>query len=153
MIVFRLCKKIHSNDLSGRGAEKSGGRWNSKGTAMLYTCESRALCTAEIAVHSPLGIVPSDYVLITLNIPNNIEILELDINILQNNWKSFPHSHSTQVIGDEFITDNQKLVMKVPSVVVSGDNNYLINPYHIDFKHVEILNISDFEFDSRMFKR
>jgi len=51
MITFRLCKSIYSHDLLGKGAEQCGGRWNSKGTPMLYTCESRALCTTEIAVH------------------------------------------------------------------------------------------------------
>ncbi|HET6992213.1 MAG TPA: RES family NAD+ phosphorylase, partial [Bacteroidia bacterium] len=50
MIVFRLCKSNYSKDLSGIGAEKSGGRWNSKGKAMLYTSATRALCTIEIAV-------------------------------------------------------------------------------------------------------
>ncbi|OFX60625.1 MAG: RES superfamily protein [Bacteroidetes bacterium GWA2_30_7] len=153
MIVFRLCKKKHSSDLTGKGAEKSGGRWNSKGTAMIYTCESRALCTAEIAVHSPLGIVPADYVIITIKIPDNIEIFELDIKNLKEDWKLFPHSHSTQLIGDKFISENKYFVMKVPSVVVQGDFNYLINPFHDDFKLLKILNINDFEFDSRLFKR
>ena len=54
MKVFRLCKAKFANDLSGLGAEKSGGRWNSKGVAMVYSSESRALCTTEIAVHTPL---------------------------------------------------------------------------------------------------
>ena len=59
MIVFRLCKSMFKDDLSGRGAEIAGGRWNNRGRPMLYTAENRALCTAEIAVHTPLGIVPS----------------------------------------------------------------------------------------------
>ena len=57
MIVYRLSKSKYSADLSGKGAEKAGGRWNSKGVAMVYTSASRALCTAEVAVHVPLGIV------------------------------------------------------------------------------------------------
>ena len=61
MIVYRLCKSIYKKDLSGKGAEIAGGRWNSKGYAILYTSESRSLCTAEIAVHTPLGNVPADY--------------------------------------------------------------------------------------------
>jgi RES domain-containing protein len=42
MIVYRLAKAKYSNDLSGKGAEKTGGRWNSKGTALLYTSESQS---------------------------------------------------------------------------------------------------------------
>ena len=71
MIVFRLSKSRFSKDLSGRGAELAGGRWNSKGLPMLYTSSSRALCTAEIAVHSPLGIVPMDYEIIEIEIPDS----------------------------------------------------------------------------------
>ena len=91
MIVFRLCKGKYKNDLSGKGAEKSGGRWNSRGSAVIYTCESRALCTAEIAVHTPLGIVPNDYLLLTIEIPDNISIIELKVKDLPKNWRTFPH--------------------------------------------------------------
>ena len=43
MIVYRLSKSKYSADLTGKGAEKAGGRWNSKGVAMVYTSTSRAL--------------------------------------------------------------------------------------------------------------
>ena len=33
MIVFRLSKAQFANDLSGKGAELVGGRWNSRGNA------------------------------------------------------------------------------------------------------------------------
>lgn len=153
MIVFRLNKSIYSKDLSGRGAERYGGRWNSKGTSIVYTCDSRALCTAEIAVHSPLGIVPKDYELIILNIPDKIRILEIKENELPRDWKSFPHSHSTQIIGDNFVKQNKILVAKVPSSIVQGDYNYLLNPSHKDFPLVQIVRIEKFEFDSRLFIR
>ncbi|PKO97888.1 MAG: RES superfamily protein, partial [Bacteroidetes bacterium HGW-Bacteroidetes-9] len=42
--------------------------------------------------------------------------------------------------------------LKVPSSVVNGDFNYLINPYHADFNMIEISEISDFAIDRRMFK-
>ena len=58
MIVFRLCKLEYKNDLSGNGARKFGGRWNSKGIPMIYTGETRALCSTEIAVHAPYGLIP-----------------------------------------------------------------------------------------------
>lgn len=77
MIVFRLSKSTYTADLSGKGAEMSGGRWNSKGTAMVYTSQSKALCTVEIAVHTPLGNLPLDYTLVTISIPDELTIQEI----------------------------------------------------------------------------
>lgn len=153
MIVFRLSKSKHAKDLSGKGAEKFGGRWNSKGVALLYTSDSRALCTAEIAVHTPLGIIPTDYELALIHIPDNTIIPELEIAELPKNWKSIPHSHSTQEIGDQFVDADQFLVIKVPSAVVQGEFNYLINPAHSDFKSITVQNTEPFNFDERLFLR
>jgi len=151
MIVFRLSKSKYANALSGKGAEKSGARWNSKGIAMLCTGESRALCTTEIAVHSPLGNFPSNYSIITIEIPDNASILELDISKLPIDWKSFPHSDATQKLGDKFISGGKFLVMKAPSSVVQDDHNFLLNPNHKGFHKVKILNIEPFTFDNRLF--
>lgn len=151
MIVFRLSKSKFANDLSGKGAEKSGGRWNSKGIALVYTSESRALCTTEIAVHTPLGNLPLDYMLITIEIPEDVPIHEIVTTDIPANWKSFPHSHSTQEIGDNFVTECKYAVLKVPSVVVQGDFNFLINPAHEESSKIKILSIESFDFDERLF--
>lgn len=152
MIVFRLARKKYSDDLSGSGAELTGGRWNYKGTRMLYTADSRALCTAEIAVHTPVGIIPKDYVLITIDLPDNIDFKEITVDELSKDWKKFPYSESTQEIGDKFIRDCKYLYTKVPSVIVQGDYNILINPNHEHFKTVKILKIEQFDFDERLFR-
>lgn len=151
MIVFRLSKSKYSKDLSGKGAEISGGRWNSKGVALLYTSQSRALCTTEIAVHTPLGNIPINYEIISIEIPDKIKIKELDIRLLPLDWKSFPHPHSTQEIGDNFVKNKKFLVLKTPSVVVQGEFNYLINPNHKDFIKLKIKLIEPFEFNERLF--
>ena len=151
MIVYRLAKAKFAHDLSGKGAEKSGGRWNSKGVSMVYTSDSRALCTTEIAVHTPLGLLPTDYKIITIKIPDSIKMLTVVVNKLPADWKSIPHSGSTQLIGDDFIRQNKSAVLKVPSAVVAGDYNFLLNPGHRDFSKIKVLSVEDFGFDSRLF--
>lgn len=151
MIVFRLSKAKFARDLSGKGAEKSGGRWNSRGTALVYSSASRALCTTEIAVHTPLGNIPFDYQLISIEIPENIHIHELESEYLPTDWKSIPHAHSTQEIGDRFVYDGIFAVLKVPSVVVQDEFNFLINPTHPDAKKISINAIESFNFDERLF--
>jgi RES domain-containing protein len=153
MTVYRLSKGKYHSDLSGKGAELFGGRWNSKGVAMLYTSESRALAFAEVAMHIPLGIVPKDYFLIAISIPASAKVLQLTEQELPADWRSNPHSHSTQNIGDQFIAQARHLVLKVPSAVVPGDFNYLINPRHPQATGITIKSIEPFEFDSRFMAR
>lgn len=152
MMVFRLSRRSWHRDMSGTGARLSGGRWNSKGVAMLYTSESRALCVTEISVRIPLGVLPKDYMMVTLEVPDtNIQVVKP--GDLRPGWDEFPHQASTQTIGDAFIRHYEALILKVPSVVVSGDSNYLINPAHHDMQFVRIVDAAPFEFDSRLFKR
>ncbi|SIQ96251.1 RES family NAD+ phosphorylase [Pontibacter lucknowensis] len=151
MIVYRLSRKLYCNDLSGKGAELAGGRWNSKGTAVLYTSESIALCTVEIAVHMPLGIVPKDYHLITIELPDSGPLGEVHEKDLAASWKSFPHSNATQKIGDRYVAEGASLILKVPSATVQGTFNYLVNPRHPDFQKVRILKTEPFVFDKRLF--
>ena len=150
MIVYRLSKGQYANDLSGKGAELVGGRWNSCGNAMLYTSQSIALCVTEIAVHVPLGILPKDYQLI------HIEIRDedfLEVKRLPKDWQTFPHSNSTQLIGDKFLKEQKFLVLKVPSATVQGEFNYLINPRHKNFNQIKIVKIENFNFDERLFRK
>lgn len=153
MIVYRLSKGKYQKDLSGKGAELHGGRWNSKGVAMLYTSQSRALSLAELAIHLPVGIIPKNYFLIDIYIPDDTHIIEIKIKDLPSDWRSNPHSNSTQMIGDQFISESKSLVLQVPSAVVPGDFNFLINPKHPEITKVKIKNVEAFEFDSRFAAR
>ena len=149
MIVYRLSKGKYHLDLSGKGAEMYGGRWNSKGVAMLYTSQSRALAFAEVAIHIPIGIVPKDYFLISISVPDTAGIVKLADSGMPPDWRPNPHSNSTQKIGDKFIFESKYLILQVPSAVVPGDFNFLINPNHSQIKDVVINNVETFEFDSR----
>ncbi|EHQ28313.1 RES family NAD+ phosphorylase [Mucilaginibacter paludis] len=152
MTVYRLSKQAYINDLSGRGAQLAGGRWNSKGIAVLYTAESRALAAIEAAVHIPLGIIPTGYFLATIEIPANADIVKVEINDMPPKWNTNPFTRTTQKIGDEFIKNNKALLLQVPSATVKGDYNYLVNPAHRDFNLVKIKNVEPFEFDTRLFR-
>lgn len=150
MIVYRLSKSRYAKDLSGKGAELVGGRWNSRGVAMLYTAQSIALCVAEVAVHLPLGILPKDYQLIHLEIPDDSA---KELKKLPKDWQSFPHPHSTQRIGDDFIKKNDGLALKAPSVAVQGEYNFLLNPNFSTSQLIKIVKVEDFNFDKRLFVR
>ena len=152
MIVFRLCKQAYVNDLSGRGAEINGGRWNGKGNPALYTAGSRALAVLEVAVHVPYGILPTNYRMITIEVPHeSMEVFA--VADLPSDWNRNPFARSSQYLGDDFLNAKKNLLLQVPSTTVAGDFNYIINPNHPDFNKLKVLAVEPFEFDSRLFKR
>ena len=150
MRVFRICKRDYARDISRIGAAKSGGHWNSKGTRMLYTAESLALCTVELAVHLPLGIIPKDYCFVEFELPDD-SISILDASQLPSQWNAYPHPDHPQKLGDQFIANCKSLALKVPSAAVEGSFNFLINPLHPLISMVQIIRVEPYQFDSRLF--
>lgn len=151
MEVFRLVREQFAQTLSGKGAAINGARWNSQGVEMIYTAINRSLEMAEVAVHFSIATMPSNYMMVTIDIPNDIEIKTLNAEHLPANWNQFPHPTTTQKIGNLFILENTHCCLKVPSVVTKGDFNILINPQHPNFKSIAITNIEQFPFDQRIF--
>ena len=152
MEVFRLVRKKYPVELSGKGAAISGARWNSKGTEIIYCAQNRALAMAEVLVHLGFATLPSDFVMLTISIPKEVVIAVLNQKKLNIDWNVFPTTFETPLLGDDFIKRNEACVLKVPSAVVKGDFNYLINPSHSDFSKIKITEQVDFPFDKRIFK-
>jgi len=153
MILYRLSREKYKDDLTGTGAKLYPGRWNSLGTAVLYTAENRSLSALEVAIHLPLGIIPPDYFMTTIFVPDSIAITILDESLLPTNWHILSNAIFTKKVGDAFVIDAQFLAMKVPSASVKGDFNWLLNPAHAEFPAVKILENEPFPFDSRLFVR
>lgn len=108
MIVFRLSKAPFAHDLTGRGSEFAGGGWNSKGLPMYYTGASRAHYTAEVAVHTPLGILPKDYVIVEIEIPND-SIEAIEVSESPSNRREFPYLESTKKMEINFLKETHFL--------------------------------------------
>lgn len=152
MEVFRLARKKYPIELSGKGASISGARWNSKGTEIIYCAQNRALAMVEVLVHLSLATLPSDFSMLTIYIPDEVSLEILNPKLLNIDWNVFPCTFETPLLGDDFIKRSEACVLKVPSAVVKGDFNYLINPFHVDFYKIIITEQNDFPFDKRIFK-
>ncbi len=152
MEVFRLARERYAGNLSGLGAALRGARWNSVGLELIYTASNRSLAMAEVAVHLTLATLPHDFKMVTIEIPDDIKLLQLEIADLPHNWNAFPHLQSSQTIGDQFVLDGTFCLLRLPSAVTKGDYNVLINPNHVDFKRIRIIDAEPFPFDQRIFK-
>jgi RES domain-containing protein len=152
MQVFRLSREKYALPLSGKGAAIKGARWNSAGIEMIYTAGNRSLAMAEVAVHFSLAAVPSDYVMLTIEIPDSVSMLDLQLEQLPPDWREFPHPATIQLFGNQFVREAKACVLKVPSVVTAGDFNYLINPNHPEFERIDVVKMEHFPFDRRLLR-
>ncbi len=129
MILFRIASIKFINDLSGMGARINGGRWNHKGTGVIYASQSRALATLEYLVHATMpAIIPDDVSIIQFNIPEKIIPLQAKKNTLPNNWQNTLPSLKLKNIGTEWVLSKKSLILQVPSAIIDKEFNMLINP-------------------------
>lgn len=152
MKVYRIEReKYLDTTLQGVGAALTEGyRWNSLNTYLVYTAESRALATLEISVHLDFSEdLPTDRFYVEIEIPDDIEILELSIDQLPENWDSKPPILETQFIGDDFVSQKNAAVLKVHSAIVPPEFNYLINPNHPDSAKIKVISTQRLQFDNR----
>lgn len=149
MPVFRLCRATHPA-YDGEGARRVGGRWNSKGTRVLYMSENRSLAVLEILVHLSASI-PDRYVLGAADIPNDTAVEVLDESRLSANWSTLDprEQESTRRIGDEWVSEQRSAILSVPSVIL-GERNYVLNPAHPDFRRIAFADPVPFRFDIRL---
>ncbi|NQX54469.1 RES family NAD+ phosphorylase [Pedobacter panaciterrae] len=149
MLVYRLSKTEFAGDLEGTGAKLYGGRWNNKGTACVYTSVSRALAVLEFASNVELEFIPEDLSITTYELPEE-QCLTLSTKELPKDWEELPSPQSTKDLGNKYFSDSSLLCLRVPSVVVPEEYNYLINPESDKIAAVKVIKISAFEFDSRI---
>lgn len=151
MHVYRLSVDQYSDDLSGIGASIAGGRWNRPGFRVLYTAGSRALATLEVLVHVPAAFMPRTYQLLTIQVPED-SLLTIPLDQLPDGWNTLTPPASIKDNTESWLTENRFLLLKVPSVVVPGDYNFLINPAHPRSSEVKIIDKQPYQFDSRLLR-
>ncbi len=150
MRVWRMAKTRYApSAFDGEGAKRFGGRWNSTGTRVAYASSNSALAVLEVLVHMTAGGALTGYSLIAATLPDAlVDVLPADA--LPANWKASPVPPSVQMIGDAWVRSVRSLALRVPSVIVEGGFNYLVNPAHKDARRMTIESITRYEFDPRM---
>ena len=149
MIVYRITLDAFRNDLSGAGAKLFGGRWNNIGTPALYTTENISLAVLELLVRIDKNNIPLNHYLLKIDIPDSDIPVVIPKNKLKDGWKD--DIHLTQWMGSEFVNAGGSLILKVPSVVVDDEHNFVINPNHPNFKKLKLVSAKKIVFDNRLF--
>jgi RES domain-containing protein len=150
VVAWRICKAARAADIwTGAGARDYGGRWNSKGTAVVYTSESLSLAALEVLVHLGSDEVLRKFVKCSAEIDERL-IFRVDTRTLPSNWRDEPAPLQLRAIGDAWVAAASSAVLAVPSVLVPEEWNYLLNPAHIDFAKIVFGKPTSFRFGSRL---
>jgi RES domain-containing protein len=148
MEVYRISKCRFVRQLDGIGAFTYGGRWNSKGHAVIYTAGSRALSLIEALAHMERPPVPN-FCRVRIFIPDD-SIITYPVAKLPEGWQRNPAPDVLKTIGDTFIRQGKTLALQLPSAIVPDEFNYLINPMHARIAEVRILDEGPQPIDERL---
>lgn len=145
--------------MTGIGAHRSGGRWNSPGRYVVYASGSLSLAMLEVLVHiddaEAFRQLPHVYLRVTFPAES---VATLTPDALPRGWDARPQSRASQVAGDEWLDRAETPVLAVPSVIVPPalrydptHMNYLIDPHHPDYEtSIEAGEALDLEWDPRL---
>lgn len=151
MRVWRLTQKRHAKTaFSGIGNRKVGSRWVPEGYLAVYTSENVSLAVLENLVHLDVSHFRDNYQLISIDIPNDIIIDEVDISSLPDNWQDRYEDQELQSVGLEWIESAESAILAVPSAVIMNEYNHILNPIHPDFEKLTISKPMPFKFDGRL---
>jgi RES domain-containing protein len=150
--AWRLTKtKYLSAAWDGEGARKAGGRWNSPGVAVVYTSGTLSLALVEVLVHLSAEVLPA-YSAVPVEFADAL-VTAVAPGRLPRNWKDSPPPQAVQAIGAEWVATGTSAVLRVPSVVIPGESNFILNPAHRDFGRIGIGTPMPFPFDPRLLER
>ena len=147
--AWRIVKAKHAaTAFSGKGGADSGGRWNSRGVAVVYASLTKSLAVLESLVHlNP----PVRFKFVAFRLEFDDTCLEsFPLKKLPPDWQVEPPPPSTQQIGDVWVREARSAVLALPSAIIPSEPNFLLNPAHPDFKKISIGKPESFAFDPRL---
>jgi RES domain-containing protein len=150
MQLWRLTRRTHAN-LLGRGGELADGRWHTRGRPVVYGASTAALTALEVRVHLdlPFELLPDDYVLMQIAVPNDIAVRTVEPADLPETWPEMD-SQICRAIGDAWLAEGASALLLVPSAIIPFEQNALINPLHPASVRLTVANVTPFVRDSRL---
>jgi RES domain-containing protein len=134
----------------GEGARLYGGRWNSPGVPMVYSSQHLSLAALELRVHIDKTRMRKLHKCFAFHFEDSLASV-FEARRLPPEWRQEPPPPSLQRLGDDWVKTWASVILAVPSAVIPGELNYLINPRHPDFGRIKFETPTDFAFDHRLF--
>jgi RES domain-containing protein len=152
MRVWRLCRRKNAA-FDGEGARLAGGRWNLRGTAVVYASETLSLAALEYLVHLNIALAPDDLVAVLADVPDTLPATRLEAADLPRGWRRYPAPDALAELGAAWAAARRTAVLSVPSALVPQERNLILNPAHPDFPKIRLHLPERFSFDPRLLRR
>jgi RES domain-containing protein len=155
VVLWRIAtdtKDFEAHELSGKGAETSGGRWNRPGRPVVYTATSVSLACLETVVHLNAQGLPLNRFLVQIEVPDDVwarrqTLMAAELPI---GWGATPEGKVSLDRGDAWLRAQSSALLLVPSVIVPEECNVLINPLHADVAHLKAQKMRAWFYDQRL---
>jgi len=145
--VYRICLAKYAGELFASGVR---GRWNIKGSFVIYTAGSRALACLENVVHRSGEGLTDNFRTLVIELPDDLYIENISATELPADWQKIRKYPITQAIGDDWYKRGASAVLRVPSSIIPEEFNYILNTRHSDFPKIRIKSTEEFFFDPRI---
>ena len=154
MFLWRLSSERRARDFDGGYGLFNDGRWNSRGRPVTYCSNVASLAALEKRVHMADPALLPAQVLVAYEMPENIPKRTIEVRELPQDWMLHP-TH-TQRLGDRWLNSRAKVLLFVPSAIVSvakaPDRNVLINHRSADTALIKIVDMMPFTLDPRLLR-
>lgn len=146
--------KYVADDVTGAGAKATGGRWNRKGNAVLYTAPSISLACLETVVHLGAMGLPLNRYLVEITVPSVHWAARTKwpapLPSALVGWDALPAGKVSLDYGDDWLASGAALLAEVPSVIVPEEFNVLVNPAHPDAASITARKVRKWTYDARL---
>jgi RES domain-containing protein len=147
--AFRIVREAYATTaFTGEGAALTGGRWNSPGARVVYTSASASLAALETLVHLNPAL-RFKYLLFQIEFDETL-VEFIPPASLPDGWREEPPPPATKRLGDAWVKQARSAILALPSIIIPGESNFLLNTSHPDFKSITIGKPEIFSFDSRL---
>ena len=157
MLICRICRSEFAGDLKASGF---ASRWNQDGQWVLYASATRSLAALEQLANRSGLVLSASYCVMVIEVPDWEDSLRPALSQvlfsvlpedLPADWRRFSGYGRLQELGADWYRRSESLLLKVPSVMVPQEYNYLINTQYKDFHTlVRLVGVENFDWDNRL---
>ena len=144
MELWRLYREAHGPGLDGRGGLFAAGRWHEIGSLAVYFGATPAIAVLEKLAHIDAAFLPDDLMLACYSVDVRTEQLRpVSATQLRN-------IERTRRLGVAFLKRGAACLLRVPSVVLPEESNFMLNPLHPEASSLRLKTTRSFSFDQRL---